>query len=104
VRYKPKSPDKTWGFDRESKPHFFFLAENGDIKMSDQLLREIRQSLTEGADRADEIYRHIASGHPADDEGFPKPTDPDLADALKVISELSGRLSRVVFKISQSIG
>lgn len=48
-----------------------------------------------------EAHMHISEGHPADDEGFVQPADPDLAEALKIISHAETVLTRLAFRMAQ---
>jgi hypothetical protein len=52
------------------------------------------------ADQLDEQHTVIAAGHPKDQEGFPQVSDPDLADALRAISDATSVLSRLAYKLS----
>lgn len=46
-------------------------------------------------------YHHeaISDGHPADAEGFVKPLDPDLRDALRAIDNAVWVLSKLAFNM-----
>ena len=46
-------------------------------------------------------YHHdaISDGHPTDEEGFVKPADPDLRDALRAIDNATWVLSKLAFNM-----
>jgi hypothetical protein len=60
---------------------------------------QIRQRIVTLADELQEMHTLISDGLPADEEGFVKPTNPDLADALKTIEKAITVLSRLAHRM-----
>jgi hypothetical protein len=64
-------------------------------------LEEIHACIVRSATQLDEIHTVISADHPTDEEGFVKPEDPDLADALTTMENVASALSRLAFKIAR---
>lgn len=64
--------------------------------------QEIHHRIVTLADQLQELHTVIGASHPTDVEGFVKPNDPDLADALKAIDNAVSVLSRLAFNMDRT--
>jgi len=66
--------------------------------------QEVHHRIVTLADELQEMHTLISDGLPTDPEGFVKPTNPDLADALKAIERAITILSRLAFNMAREDG
>lgn len=66
-------------------------------------LDQIHKRITTLADEVDNMYALICDGLPTDEEGFPKPENPDLSDALRMLQTVSTTLSRLAFNLHRDL-
>jgi len=65
--------------------------------------QEIHHRIVTLADELGEMHMLISDGLPTDSEGFVRPANPDLADALKVIEKAVSILSRLAYKMASTM-